>query len=98
MCSLGKTLLAFALLHFVLQGQTWLLVQESLDFLLGIPISCDEKDIFFGTSVWYFCQFTSFKMSDGVVEKRKIRYFTVDVLELTGQLFSILPDVYQAFN
>ena len=48
--------------------------------------------------MWYFCQFTSFKMSDGVVEKRKIRYFTVDVLELTGQLFSILPDVYQAFN
>ena len=33
--SLGKTLLAFALLHFVLQGQTWLLLQvSSLDFLL----------------------------------------------------------------
>ena len=33
-CSLGKTLLAFALLHFVLQGQTCLLLQVSLDFLL----------------------------------------------------------------
>ena len=33
-CSLGKTLLAFALLHFVLQGQTCLLPQVSLDFLL----------------------------------------------------------------
>ena len=32
--SLGKTLLAFALLHFVLQGQTYLLLQVSLDFLL----------------------------------------------------------------
>ena len=32
--SLGKTLLAFALLHFVLQGQTCLLPQISLDFLL----------------------------------------------------------------
>ena len=32
--SLGKTLLAFALLHFVLQGQTCLLIQVSLDFLL----------------------------------------------------------------
>ena len=32
--SLGKTLLAFALLHFVLHGQTCLLVQVSLDFLL----------------------------------------------------------------
>ena len=33
-CSLGKTLLAFALLHFVLQAQTCLLPQVSLDFLL----------------------------------------------------------------
>ena len=33
-CSFGKTLLAFALLHFVLQGQTCLLLQVSLDFLL----------------------------------------------------------------
>ena len=32
--SLGKTLLAFALLHFVLQHQTCLLFQVSLDFLL----------------------------------------------------------------
>ena len=30
----GKTLLAFALLHFVFQGQTCLLLQVSLDFLL----------------------------------------------------------------
>ena len=34
MCSLGKTLLTFALLHFVLQGQTCLLFQLSLDILL----------------------------------------------------------------
>ena len=32
--SLGKTLLAFALLHSVLQGQIWLLLQVFLDFLL----------------------------------------------------------------
>ena len=32
--SLGKTLLAFPLFHFVLQGQTCLLLQVSLDFLL----------------------------------------------------------------
>ena len=31
---LGKTLLAFALLHFVLQGQIFLLHEVSLDFLL----------------------------------------------------------------
>ena len=34
MCSLGKTLLAFVLVHFVLQGQTCLLFQISFDFLL----------------------------------------------------------------
>ena len=33
-CSLGKILLVFALLHFVLQGQACLLLQISLDFLL----------------------------------------------------------------
>ena len=33
-CSLHKTLLTFALLHFVLQGQTCILLQVSLDFLL----------------------------------------------------------------
>ena len=32
--ALGKTLLAFALLHFVLQGQICLLLQVFLDFLL----------------------------------------------------------------
>ena len=33
-CSLGKTLLAFALFHSVLQGQICLLLQVFLDFLL----------------------------------------------------------------
>ena len=33
-CFLGKTLLAFALLHFVLQGQIYLLLKVSLDFIL----------------------------------------------------------------
>ena len=34
LCSLGKTLLALALLHSVFQGQIWLLLQVFLDFLL----------------------------------------------------------------
>ena len=34
---LGKTLLAFALLHSVFQGQIWLLHQVFLDFLLFLP-------------------------------------------------------------
>ena len=45
--SLGKTLLAFVLLHFVLQGQTCLLLQVSLDFLLCIPIPMMNRTSFF---------------------------------------------------
>ena len=44
-CSLGNTLLAFALLQCVLQGQTCLLLQVSLDFLL--LHSNNEKTSFF---------------------------------------------------
>ena len=43
---LGKTLLAIALLHSVLQGQICLLLQVFLDFLLCIPVPYNEKDIF----------------------------------------------------
>ena len=50
-CSLSKTVLAFSLLHFVLQGQTCLLLQVSLDFLLLHSNPCHEKDIFFGVLV-----------------------------------------------
>ena len=41
-CSLGKTLLAFALLHFVLQDQSCLLLWVSLNFLLlhSRPLWC----------------------------------------------------------
>ena len=42
---LAKLLLAFALLHFVLQGQTCLLLQASLNFLLLYSIPYDKKDI-----------------------------------------------------
>ena len=47
MCSLDKTLIPLPLLHFVLQGETCLLLQVSLDFLLSHSIPYDEKDIVF---------------------------------------------------
>ena len=49
--SLDKTLLAFALLHFVLQSQTCLLFQISLDFLLlhSKPLQW-KGHLFFGVS------------------------------------------------
>ena len=48
-CSLSKTLLAFALLHFVLQGQTWLLLQVSLNtLLLHSNLLWWKRHLFFG--------------------------------------------------
>ena len=47
-CSLGKTLLAFALLHFVLQGQTYLYSRYLLTSYFCILIPYDEKDFFGG--------------------------------------------------
>ena len=46
-CSLDKTLLAFALLHFVLQGQTCCYSRYLLTSYFCIPVPYDEKDIFF---------------------------------------------------
>ena len=42
-CSLGETLLAFALLHFVPQCQTWYLLTS----YFCIPVPYNEKNIFF---------------------------------------------------
>ena len=44
--SLGKTLSAFSLLYFVLQGQICLLLEVSLGFLLLHSSPCDEENIF----------------------------------------------------
>ena len=54
MCSLGKTLLAFALLHSVLQGQICLLLQASPDFLLCIPVPYNDREGN-GTPLQYSC-------------------------------------------
>ena len=43
-----QNLLAFALLHSVLQGQICLLLQVFLEFLPCIPVCYNEKDTFFG--------------------------------------------------
>ena len=48
---LAKTLLAFALLHSVLQSQICLLFQVFLDFLPCIPVPYNGKDNFFGVLV-----------------------------------------------
>ena len=50
MHSLGRTLLAFALLHSVLQGQICLLLQYFLTAYFCIPVPYNEKT-FFGVLV-----------------------------------------------
>ena len=45
-----KKLLAFILLHFVLQGQTCLYNRYLLTSYFCIPILCDKKDLLFGVS------------------------------------------------
>ena len=52
MHSLGKTLLAFALLHFVHQGQTCLILQVSLDFPLFTPVPYDGQEKSLKCSTW----------------------------------------------
>ena len=47
MRSLGRTLLAFALLHSILKGQSCLLLQVFLNFYFCIPAPYNGKDIFF---------------------------------------------------
>ena len=47
MRSLGKTLLTFALLHFVPQSQACLLLQVCFDFCLCILFPYDENNVFF---------------------------------------------------
>ena len=47
-CILLAKLLAFSLLHFVLQGQICLLLQLFLTSYFCIPVPYNEKDIFFG--------------------------------------------------
>ena len=51
MSFLGKTLLAFDLLCFVLQSPICLLLQVSIAFLLCIPVPYNEKDIFWGVLI-----------------------------------------------
>ena len=67
-----KTLLAFDLLHFVLQGQICPLLQVSLTSYFCIPVPYNEKDIFFGVLV----------LEDLVGLHRNVQF---QLLSITGQ-------------
>ena len=95
--SFGKTLLAFALLHFVLQGETCLLLQVSLDFLLFIPVPYDEKDIFkvlkVFTELFYF---TFFGISGWDIDwdYSDIECFALETNQNHSVIFEIAPKFY----
>ena len=55
-CYLGKTLLTFVLLHFVLQGQTSCYSRYLLTSYFCIPLPYDGKDIIFGVSFRRSCR------------------------------------------
>ena len=82
--SLGKTLLAFDLLHFVLQGQICLLLQISLDFLL-LHLESHLEFAFFKNHLQVFSIFS-------VVTQRKESYFLFLILRghKAGYLFNFL--------
>ena len=71
MCSLGKTLLAFALVHFVLQGQTYLYTRYLLTSYFCILIPYDEKD--------FFCVFLVLVL-EGLVGLYKSFYLEIEFL------------------
>ena len=71
--SLGKILLTFALLHFVFHGQTCLLLQVSLDFLLFHSNPYNEKDIFF---FFFWCQFQ--KVLQVIKEPFKFSFYGIN--------------------
>ena len=60
--SLGKTLLAFALLHSVLQGQIFLLLQVFLDYLLLHFSPLSWNDIFFTCSKSFYSLHRTFQL------------------------------------
>ena len=68
-CSFGKTLLAFALLYFILRGQTGLLFHVSSESYFCIPVSSDEKGLFCVCVFFFVCLFVfgdSYRMSLGL--------------------------------
>ena len=104
LCVLLTTLLAFALLHFVLQGQTFPLLQIYLDFYFCIPVHYDEKNIFFflifgvnsrrsyGSSLELF-NFSFFSISGwGIdLDYYDVEWFALEMNQDHSVIFEIAP-------
>ena len=98
--SLGKSLLAFYLLHFVLQGQICLLLQVFIDFLLLHSSPYNEKNIFFWVLVLEAFvglhrtfNFSFFSITDwGIdLDYSGIEWFTLETNKIILSFLSLHP-------
>ena len=100
---LGKTLLAFALLHFILQGQTYLLSQVSLGFLLWHSNPLQWKGHFWGVLVLkgliglcrtiHLC-FFSISIWGIDLDYCDVEWFALKMSQDHSVVFEILPKYY----
>ena len=95
-CSLGRILLAFALLHFVLQDQTCLLLRVFLDFLLlHSPVM--NRTFFFmwvlGSLVVFIELFSFFSVSGQGIDLNyhDIEWFDLETNRYHSVIFVIAP-------
>ena len=103
--SLGKTLLAFALLHFVLQGQTWLLLLVFLGFLLlqSSPLWWNFSSVQSHSHVWLFvtpwnapCQASlSITNSWSLLKLMSIELVMPSNHSILHRLLLLLPSIFQ---
>ena len=92
--ALGRTLWAFALLQSVIQGQTCLLLQVSLDFLFCTPVPYGEKNIFFLVLVLCLLQIIKFIWNATNLEKQKGSWKRWTMLENKQLLIARLIQIY----
>ena len=102
-CSLDKTLLVFPLLHFVLQGQTCLLIQVFLDFLLLLssPLWWEGHLLIFDVSSRRSCrssQNQSTSASSALVvwgielDYCDVEWFALEMNQDHSVLFEVVPN------
>ena len=97
-CSLDKSLLAFALFHFVLQSQTCLLLQISSDLLFCIPIPHDEKDIFTSGFVGFFLLLLVLESLVGVYRTVSFSFFGISGWRMFGKSLQLCQTIFDPMD
>ena len=94
-----KTLLAFALLLSVLQGQICLLLRCFLTSYFCIPVPYNEKDIFFESSFWkvlyvFIEPFSFFNITDRGIDLNycDTEWFALEMNRDHSDIFEMAPN------